>query len=138
MVKRVLTAGALALLARVRAMPGRMVSGDSGALLRLLSIRSSHGNDHAGKPEKIRLDARRAGRSDPGVHERRICRGLYNWIVMRLQYGAHWHFAEEKARLSACQAYDPELNDVYGKVQDASVLPTGQSHTRLLPPRQGW
>jgi putative transposase len=35
---------------------------------------------------------------------------------MRLRDGERWHFAEEKARLSACQAYDPELNDVYGKL----------------------
>src|SRR5215467_465831 len=44
------------------------------------------------------------------------CRGLYNWLVMRLRAGERWHFAEVKARLSACRAYDPELNDVYGKL----------------------
>src|SRR5579885_999501 len=44
------------------------------------------------------------------------CRGLYNWLVMRLRAGERWHFAEEKARLGECRAYDPELNEVYGKL----------------------
>ncbi|HEU5374094.1 MAG TPA: transposase [Ktedonobacteraceae bacterium] len=44
------------------------------------------------------------------------CRGLYNWLVMRLRDGERWHFAEEKARLVECRAYDSELNDVYGKL----------------------
>src|ERR1051326_2077298 len=44
------------------------------------------------------------------------CRGLYNWLIMRLRDGERWHFAEEKARLVECRAYDPELNDVYGKL----------------------
>src|SRR5215467_13656380 len=44
------------------------------------------------------------------------CRGLYNWLVMRLRAGERWHFAEEKARLADCRAYDPELNEVYGKL----------------------
>jgi putative transposase len=43
-------------------------------------------------------------------------RGLYNWLVMRLRDGERWHFAQEKARLVECRAYDPELNDVYGKL----------------------
>src|SRR5215475_15063732 len=44
------------------------------------------------------------------------CRGLYNWLVMRLRAGERWHFAEEKARLVECRAYDLELNEVYGKL----------------------
>src|SRR5581483_4352044 len=44
------------------------------------------------------------------------CRGLYNWLVMRLRTGERWHFAQEKARLVECRAYDPALNDVYGKL----------------------
>ena len=44
------------------------------------------------------------------------CRGLYNWLVMRLRDGERWHFAEEKAALKECRTYDPELNDVYGKL----------------------
>ncbi len=44
------------------------------------------------------------------------CRGLYNWLVMRLREGECWHFAEEKARLVECRAYDPDLNEVYGKL----------------------
>jgi putative transposase len=44
------------------------------------------------------------------------CRGLYNWLIMRLRAGERWHFAEEKVRLAACRAYDPDLNAVYGKL----------------------
>jgi putative transposase len=44
------------------------------------------------------------------------CRGLYNWLVMRMRNGERWRLAKEKARLVECRAYDPELNDVYGKL----------------------
>ncbi len=44
------------------------------------------------------------------------CRGLYNWLVMRLRAGERWHFKQEKARLSECRAYDPGLDAVYGKL----------------------
>ncbi len=44
------------------------------------------------------------------------CRGLYNWLVMRLRAGERWHFKQEKARLAECRAYDLELNAVYGKL----------------------
>jgi putative transposase len=44
------------------------------------------------------------------------CRGLYNWLVMRLRAGERWHFKQEKARLAECRAYDPALNAVYGKL----------------------
>ncbi len=44
------------------------------------------------------------------------CRGLYNWLVMRLRAGERWHFKQEKARLKEGRAYDPELNAVYGKL----------------------
>jgi putative transposase len=44
------------------------------------------------------------------------CRGLYNWLVMRLRAGERWHLNAEKARLAECRAYDPQLNDVYGKL----------------------
>jgi putative transposase len=44
------------------------------------------------------------------------CRGLYNWLVMRLRNGERWRFAQEKAALHECRTYDPELNDVYGKL----------------------
>jgi putative transposase len=44
------------------------------------------------------------------------CRGLDNWLVMRLRDGERWHFAQEKAALVECRAYDPALNDVYGKL----------------------
>ena len=44
------------------------------------------------------------------------CRGLYNWLVMKLRAGERWHFKEAKARLADCRAHDPELNAVYGKL----------------------
>jgi putative transposase len=44
------------------------------------------------------------------------CRGLYNWLVMRLREGERWHLKQEKARLKECREYDPELNAVYGKL----------------------
>ena len=44
------------------------------------------------------------------------CRGLYNWLVMRLRAGERWHFKQEKARLKESRDYDPELNAVYGKL----------------------
>ena len=44
------------------------------------------------------------------------CRGLYNWLVLRLRTGERWHFATEKAALADCRAYDPALNEVYGKL----------------------
>src|SRR5215470_7800383 len=67
------------------------------------------------KAKKIRLDV---SASDAATLEfmQGKCRGLYNWLVMRLRAGERWHFAAEKARLSACRAYDPELDAVYGKL----------------------
>jgi putative transposase len=44
------------------------------------------------------------------------CRGLYNWLVMRLRAGERWHFKQEKAALKECRTYDPDLNAVYGKL----------------------
>ena len=88
------------------------------------------------KAKKIRLDV---SASDAATLEfmQGKCRGLYNWLVMRLRAGERWHFAAEKARLSACRAYDPELDAVYGKLQDASLLPARQGHAGVLPPSQG-
>src|SRR5215472_10404251 len=65
------------------------------------------------------------------------CRGLCNWLVMRLRAGERWHFAAEKARLGACRAYDPELNQVYGKLLDARLFPARQGHAGVLPPPPG-
>ena len=56
---------------------------------------------------------------------------------MRLRDGERWHFAEEKARLAACRAYDPELNDGVRQTAGGSLLPAGQGHAGVLPPRQG-
>ena len=67
------------------------------------------------KAKKIRLDV---SAQDAATLEfmQGKCRGLYNWLVMRLRDGERWHFAQEKARLVECRAYDPALNAVYGKL----------------------
>jgi putative transposase len=44
------------------------------------------------------------------------CRGLYNWLVMRLRNGEKWNFAEMKRSLQESKEYDPELKQVYGKL----------------------
>ncbi len=44
------------------------------------------------------------------------CRGLYNWLVMRLKNGAHWNVYEAKKTLQESKQYDPELQQVYGKL----------------------
>src|SRR5690242_16878252 len=67
------------------------------------------------KAKKIRLDVSEEDAATLAFMQGK-CRGLYNWLVMRLREGERWHFAEEKARLGACRAYDPELDQVYGKL----------------------
>src|SRR5215467_6687280 len=67
------------------------------------------------KVKKIRLDVSAADVAALEFMQGK-CRGLYNWLVMRLRAGERWHFAEEKTRLVECRAYDPDLNDVYGKL----------------------
>ena len=67
------------------------------------------------KAKKIRLDVSAADAAALEFMQGK-CRGLYNWLVMRLRAGERWRFAEEKARLSECRAYDLELNAVYGKL----------------------
>lgn len=45
------------------------------------------------------------------------CRGLYNWWVVRLRNGESWPgWRQAKATLQASKQYDPELNQVYGKL----------------------
>src|SRR5262245_60018431 len=67
------------------------------------------------KAKKIRLDV---SEQDAATLEfmQGKCRGLYNWLVMRLRAGERWRLAEENARLVACRAYDPDLDAVYGKL----------------------
>ena len=88
------------------------------------------------KAKKIRLDV--SERTPPPWSScEGKCRGLYNWLVMRLRDGERWHFAEEKARLGACRAYDPELDAGVRQTAGGSLLPAGQGHAGLLPPGQG-
>ncbi len=44
------------------------------------------------------------------------CRGLYNWHIMRLRDGAKWNLYEAKKSLQGSREYDPELQQVYGKL----------------------
>src|SRR6266700_4994143 len=44
------------------------------------------------------------------------CRALYNWWVMRLREGEKWNFAQAKRSLQESKQYDPELEQVYGKL----------------------
>lgn len=44
------------------------------------------------------------------------CRGLYNWLVMRLRNGERWNFKEMKKSLQESKVHDPELHQVYGKL----------------------
>jgi len=45
------------------------------------------------------------------------CRGLYNWWVMRLRNGEKWPgWKVAKKTLIESKQYDPELNQVYGKL----------------------
>ena len=87
------------------------------------------------KAKKIRLDV---SEQDAATLEfmQGKCRGLYNWLVMRLRDGERWRFAEEKAQLAECRAYDPELNEVYGKLL-AEVYFRLDKAMQALPPGQG-
>jgi putative transposase len=45
------------------------------------------------------------------------CRGLYNWLVMRLRDGEKWPgWRKAKLTLQESKEYDPELRWVYGKL----------------------
>src|SRR5438094_3079534 len=44
------------------------------------------------------------------------CRALYNWWVMRLRNGERWNFTQAKRSLHESKQFDPELEDVYGKL----------------------
>src|SRR5690242_14052153 len=44
------------------------------------------------------------------------CRGLYNWLVMRLRNGERWNLEQAKKSLQESKQYDPELRYVYGKL----------------------
>ena len=44
------------------------------------------------------------------------CRGLYNWWVLCLKSGARWNVYDAKKTLQVSKQYDPELQQVYGKL----------------------
>ncbi len=44
------------------------------------------------------------------------CRGLYNWLVMKLRNGERWNLERTKKSLRESKQYDPELRFVYGKL----------------------
>ena len=44
------------------------------------------------------------------------CRGLYNWWVMKLRAGERWNWQDAKKTLAESRNYDPDLDQVYGKL----------------------
>jgi putative transposase len=44
------------------------------------------------------------------------CRGLYNWWVMKLRAGERWNWQDAKKTLAESRKYDPNLDQVYGKL----------------------
>ena len=60
------------------------------------------------------------------------CRGLYNWWVMKLRAGERWNWKRAKKTLAESRKFDPAIDQVYGKLQEASLLPPGQGHAGLL------
>src|SRR3974390_3336812 len=44
------------------------------------------------------------------------CRGLYNWLVLRIKTGERWNVNRIKKTLRESKQYDPELRYVYGKL----------------------
>src|SRR5215469_14708832 len=44
------------------------------------------------------------------------CRGLYNWWVMKLRAGERWNWQDAKKTLAQSRRYDPDLDQVYGKL----------------------
>src|SRR5215469_1168580 len=68
------------------------------------------------KAKKIRLDESRAGRRHLGDDEKAVCRGLYNWWVMKLRAGERWNWKNAKKTLAASRKFDPSIDQVYGKL----------------------
>jgi putative transposase len=44
------------------------------------------------------------------------CRGLYNWLVMRVRNGERWNVNQLKKTLREGKQFDPDLRYVYGKL----------------------
>ncbi len=44
------------------------------------------------------------------------CRGLYNWWVMKLRDGERWRCLTAKKTLAESRKFDPEIDQVYGKL----------------------
>ena len=44
------------------------------------------------------------------------CRGLYNWWVMKLRAGECWRCMEAKKSLAESRKFDPDIDQVYGKL----------------------
>ena len=76
------------------------------------------------KAKKIRLDV---SAQDAVTLEfmQGKCRGLYNWWVMKLRAGERWNWKAAKKTLAESRRYDPDIDQVYSKLQDASLLPAG-------------
>ena len=44
------------------------------------------------------------------------CRGLYNWWVLKLRAGERWRCMAAKKTLAESRTFDPEIDQVYGKL----------------------
>ena len=51
------------------------------------------------------------------------CRGLYNWLVMRVRNGERWNVNKVKKTLRESKQFDPELGYVYGKAEETQPAP---------------
>src|SRR5215475_7724021 len=67
------------------------------------------------KAKKIRLDVSEQDAATLEMMQGK-CRGLYNWWVMKLRAGERWNWQRAKKTLAASRKYDPDLDQVYGKL----------------------
>src|SRR5215831_16882034 len=67
------------------------------------------------KAKKIRLEVSEQDAATLEMMQGK-CRGLYNWWVMKLRAGERWNWQRAKKTLAASRTYDPDLDQVYGKL----------------------
>jgi putative transposase len=65
--------------------------------------------------KKVRLQVREQDAATLEMMQGK-CRGLYNWWVMKLRAGERWNWQEAKKTLAESRKYDPEIDQVYGKL----------------------
>src|SRR5215813_11384461 len=61
------------------------------------------------------------------------CRGLYNWWIGRLRNGERWPgWKVAKKTLQESKQYDPEINQVYGKLLQKVYFRIHHAMTRFF------